>query len=382
METESSLMIRNFVFTLFALVALVGLLGGIKALQISDLIAAGNSMVPPPTTIATHKVEKQDWEIVLDSVGTLEAVQGVVISADIPGRITEIFFTPGSRVEAGAPLVQQDITTETAQLRAAEANVELARLQAERVRELFAKRASSKSDLDTAEARLKEAVALADNIRTTIAKKTIRAPFTGQLGIRLVNLGQDLANGTPIVSLQAVDTLFLNFSLPQRSLSSLELGLPVRMTTDAVPGATFTGQVTAIDPSVDQATRNIRVQATLANSEQKLLPGMFASVKVVLPASEPVIAVPLTAIAFATYGDSVFVVEEETTEDGQKRLVARQQFVQLGRTFGDFVAISKGVSEDQTVVVSGVFKLQNGAPVAVNNEMKPVFSLSPTPSDT
>jgi membrane fusion protein (multidrug efflux system) len=382
METESSLMIRNFVFTLFALVALVGLLGGIKALQISDLIAAGNSMVPPPTTIATHKVEKQDWEIVLDSVGTLEAVQGVVISADIPGRITEIFFTPGSRVEAGAPLVQQDITTETAQLRAAEANVELARLQAERVRELFAKRASSKSDLDTAEARLKEAVALADNIRTTIAKKTIRAPFTGQLGIRLVNLGQDLANGTPIVSLQAVDTLFLNFSLPQHSLSSLELGLPVRMTTDAVPGATFTGQVTAIDPSVDQATRNIRVQATLANSEQKLLPGMFASVKVVLPASEPVIAVPLTAIAFATYGDSVFVVEEETTEDGQKRLVARQQFVQLGRTFGDFVAISKGVSEDQTVVVSGVFKLQNGAPVAVNNEMKPVFSLSPTPSDT
>lgn len=300
----------------------------------------------------------------------------------LPGRITEIFFTPGSRVEAGAPLVQQDITTETAQLRAAEANVELARLQAERVRELFAKRASSKSDLDTAEARLKEAVALADNIRTTIAKKTIRAPFTGQLGIRLVNLGQDLANGTPIVSLQAVDTLFLNFSLPQRSLSSLELGLPVRMTTDAVPGATFTGQVTAIDPSVDQATRNIRVQATLANSEQKLLPGMFASVKVVLPASEPVIAVPLTAIAFATYGDSVFVVEEETTEDGQKRLVARQQFVQLGRTFGDFVAISKGVSEDQTVVVSGVFKLQNGAPVAVNNEMKPVFSLSPTPSDT
>lgn len=375
-------MIRNIVFSVFALVALVGLLGGIKALQIRDLITAGSSMVPPPASVATHKVEKQNWETFLDSVGSLEAVQGVVISADSPGRITEIFFTPGTRVEAGTPLVQQDITTEKAQLRAAEANVELTRLSAERVRELYTKRASSKADLDTAEARFKEAVAQADNIRTTIAKKTIKAPFAGQLGIRLVNVGQDLANGTSIVSLQAVDNLFLNFSLPQQSLSSLQLGLPVRMTTDAVPGETFAGEITAIDPSVDPATRNIKVQASLANSAQKLLPGMFATVEVVLPAQEPVLAIPLTAIAHATYGDSVYVVEEETKEDGQKHLVARQQFVQLGRTLGDFVAVTKGLSEDQTVVVSGVFKLQNGAPVAVNNEVKPVFSLNPTPNDT
>jgi membrane fusion protein (multidrug efflux system) len=160
------------------------------------------------------------------------------------------------------------------------------------------------------------------------------------------------------------------------------MGLPVRMTTDAVPGVVFSGEVTAIDPSVDPATRNIRVQATLANSTQKLLPGMFATAKVILPSREPVVAVPLTAVAYATYGDSVFVVEEETGEDGQKQLVARQQFVQLGRTFGDYVAVTIGVSEDQTVVVSGVFKLQNGAPVAINNDVKPVFSLNPTPSDT
>jgi len=382
METESCLMIRNIVFSVFALVALAGLLGGIKALQIRDLISAGSNMVPPPSSVATHKVEKQNWETFLDSVGSLEAVQGVIISADSPGRITQIFFTPGSRVDAGALLVQQDITTETAQLRAAEANVELARLSAERVRELFAKRASSKADLDTAEARFKEAVAQADNIRTTIAKKTIKAPFAGQLGIRLVNVGQDLANGTAIVSLQAVDNLFLNFSLPQQSLSSLQLGLPVRMTTDAVPGEIFAGEITAIDPSVDPATRNIKVQASLANSAQKLLPGMFATVEVVLPAQEPVLAIPLTAIAHATYGDSVYVVEEETKEDGEKHLVARQQFVQLGRTLGDFVAVTKGLSEEQTVVVSGVFKLQNGAPVAVNNEVKPVFSLRPNPNDT
>lgn len=374
-------MVKNIAFTLLALFGLIGLLGGIKALQFRDLFAAAASMVPPPATVATHKVEKQDWEIALHSVGSLEAAQGVVISADIPGRITEILFTPGTRVEKGAPLVQQDITSEKAQLRAAEANVELARLNVERVRELFAKRASSKADLDTAEARIQEAQAQADNIRTTIAKKTIKAPFTGQLGIRLVNLGQDLANGTPIVTLQAVDIMFLNFSVPQQSLSQLQMGLPVRMSTDAVPGETFSGVVTAIDPAVDPATRNVKVQATLENPQHKLLPGMFASVEVVLPGEEAVVAVPITAIAYATYGDSVFLVEEETKEGGDKHLVARQQFVQLGRTYGDFVAVTKGLSADQTVVVSGVFKLQNGAPIAVNNDVKPTFSLNPTPND-
>ncbi|MCR6651850.1 MAG: efflux RND transporter periplasmic adaptor subunit [Cellvibrionaceae bacterium] len=197
-----------------------------------------------------------------------------------------------------------------------------------------------------------------------------------------MNVGQDLASGAPIVSLQAVDTMFLNFSLPQQSLALIEPGLPVRMKTDAAPGQTFEGVITAIDPEVDPATRNVRVQATVENPEQKLLPGMFGSVKVILPQQEPVLAVPTTAVAYATYGDSVFVVEEETSPTGEKHLVARQQFVQLGRTLGDFVAITKGVSEEQTVVVSGVFKLQNGAPVAVNNEIKPTFSLTPTPKDS
>ena len=378
----SRTMIKNVAFTLLALFALIGLLGGIKAIQIRDLISAASTMTPPPATVATHKVERQTWEVVIDAVASLEAVQGVVISADIPGRITEVYFTPGSRVEKGEPLIQQDITSETAQLRAAEANVELARLSVERVRELYTKRASSKADLDTAEARIKEAQAQADTIRTTIAKKTIKAPFSGQLGIRMVNVGQDLASGTPIVSLQAVDTMFLNFSLPQQSLATIEPGLPVRMETDAVPDREFVGTITAIDPEVDPATRNVRVQATVENPDQTLLPGMFGSVKVVLPAQEPVVAVPITAVAYATYGDSVFVVEEETKDSGEKHLVARQQFVQLGRTMGDFVAITKGVEHDQTVVVSGVFKLQNGAPVAVNNEIKPSFSVTPTPKDS
>src|SRR5690606_13685605 len=274
-----------------------------------------------------------------------------------------------------------DISSETAQLRAAEANVELARLNVERVRELYTKRASSKADLDTSEARYKEALAQADTIRTNIEKKTVKAPFSGRLGIRLVNVGQDLASGTPIVSLQAVDTMFLNFSLPQQSLAHLAPGLPVRMTTDAVPGQVYEGVLSALDPEVDPATRNVRVKATVQNPDQKLLPGMFSNALVVLPDVEPVVVVPITAVAYATYGDSVFVVEEETNEAGETHLVARQQFVRLGRTLGDFVAISKGIEEDQTVVVSGVFKLQTGAPVTVNNDVKPAFSLTPSPKD-
>jgi membrane fusion protein, multidrug efflux system len=339
-------------------------------------------MMPPPASVATHKVERQEWEMLLNSVGSLEAVQGVVISADIPGRITEVLFTPGAQVAQGAALIQQDISSETAQLRAAEANVELARLNVERVRELYSKRASSKADLDAAEARIKEAHAQADTIRTTIAKKTIKAPFSGKLGIRQVNLGEDLANGTPIVSLQAVDTLFVNFSLPQRSLSQLQIGFPVRLTSDAVPNEIFLGQISVIDPQVDPATRNIKVQATLANSQQKLLPGMFGEVAVVLPNRESVIAVPQTAINYTSYGDSVFVIEEATKESGEKHWVARQQFVQLGNTQGDFVAITKGIKEQQTVVIGGGFKLQNGASVSINNEIKPDFSQNPTPDDT
>lgn len=375
-------MVKNISFTLLALVALIGLLGGIKGIQFRDLIAAAATMAPPPASVATHKVERQNWEKTLNAVGTLEATQGVTISADIPGRITDVFFTPGAQVQKGTPLIQQDISSETAQLRAAEANVELARLNVERVRELYTKRASSKADLDTSEARYKEALAQADTIRTNIEKKTVKAPFSGRLGIRLVNVGQDLASGTPIVSLQAVDTMFLNFSLPQQSLAHLAPGLPVRMTTDAVPGQVYEGVLTALDPEVDPATRNVRVQATVQNPDQKLLPGMFSNAQVVLPDVEPVVVVPITAVAYATYGDSVFVVEEETNEAGETHLVARQQFVRLGRTLGDFVAISKGIEEDQTVVVSGVFKLQNGAPVTVNNDVKPAFSLTPSPKDT
>ncbi len=373
---------RHFVFTVLGVLALVGLLGGIKTVQIRDLISASEAMVPPPASVTVTPVADQQWEVVLKAVGSLEAVEGVTVSADLPGRITEILFQPGSQVQAGDKLIQQDISSELAQLRAAEANVNLARANLQRVEELFGKKVSSRSEMDTAEARFKEAVAQADIIRTTIEKKTICAPFDGHLGIRLVNRGQDLAGGTPIVSLQAVESMFVNFSLPQQHLQFLKPGLGIRLTADAVPGKVFEGKLTAIDPKIDSSTRSVKIQATLANPDMDLLPGMFANVDVVLPERESVLAVPGTAISHATFGNSVFVVEESVdSATGNKQFVAQQQFVQIGRAQGDFVAVTKGLQPDQKVVTAGVFKLRNGAPVAISSDTQLDFQLNPRPED-
>lgn len=372
-------MFKRIALTLLALFAVVGLLGGAKVVQIRYLINAFAEMPMPPVSVATETAQMQQWDLNINAVGSLEAVQGVILSAEIPGRVTEILFEPGASVEQGQKILEQDSSSERAQLRAAEATVELAKVNLRRIEELYNKKASSTADLDTAKARFKEAEAQADNIRTVIAKKSMSAPFAGRLGVRLVNLGQDLSAGTPIVSLQNIDSMFVNFSVPQQHFSELELGLPVKLNSDARPGTEFEGYVNAISPQVDAATRNIRVQATLANPGQALLPGMFANVAVVLPEKEEVLAVPTTAIAYATFGDSVFVVEED--EEQASGLVARQQFVQLGRRLGDYVAVSKGLEAGQQVVIAGAFKLQNGAPISINNDVKPEFSLTPNPAD-
>lgn len=374
-------MFKNIFFTVCATLALIGLLGGIKFVQISDLISAASTMTPPAPVVSSFTVEQQTWERTLKSVGTLEAVQGVVVSADLPGRVTEIFFNGGTDVTAGEPLLQQDISSELAQLRAAEANVELGQASLARVKELRAKGVNAQSDLDVAQAQYKEAVARADNIKTAIAKKTITAPFSGKLGIRLVNLGQDLPSGAPVVRLQAIDPMFVNFSLPQQHIEHVRLGLKVRILAEDKSVDPIVGEITAIDPEVDASTRNIRLQATIENGRQNLLPGMFVNVEVVLPEKEQVVAVPATAIMYATYGDSVYVLEEKKNEQGETQLVSQQHFVQLGRTMGDFIAIEKGVQVGQRVASAGLFKLANGAPVAVNNEVKPDFKLNPKPAD-
>jgi membrane fusion protein (multidrug efflux system) len=373
---------KRILVTVAGLVVVIALLVGIKALQIGTLIGQSANFAPPPESITTAVASTQSWESVITAVGSFEAVRGVTLAAEAPGRVVHIDFEAGSTVKAGDVLLQQDITTETARLRAAEANASLAKVGLDRSRDLLSKRLISQSEYDTAEAQYKAANAEVDNIRTLIEKKTVRAPFAGRLGIRLVNLGQNLQEGAEIVSLQQLDPLFINFSIPQRQLDQMRLGYTVKATTDALPGRVIEGKITAINPEVNTATRNVRIQATASNPDEQVLPGMFAEVSVVLPGKKTVLAVPLTAVNYAPYGNSVFIVKETRNEaGGEPQLTVRQQFVQLGETQGDYVAVTSGLTEGDVVAGSGVFKLHNGQAVVVNNELAPEYKLHPEPGN-
>ena len=376
-------MTKRIVFTILGVLVLIGILGGIKGLQINRMIAIGSQSSPPPETVTTAVVQTESWEALITSVGSLEAVQGVMLTAELPGKVTRIAFEPGTKVKAGDLLLQQDISSEQAQLRAAEATVALAKLELERSSKLLGKKAVAQAKYDSDDALYKQALAQIEGIRATIRKKTIRAPFAGSLGIRLVNLGQVINEGEPIVSLQTLDPIFVNFSLPQQQLAQVKPGLKVRVSTDALAGQVIEGEITAISPDVDVATRNIRVQATVANSQERLRPGMFVNVAVVLPAREEVLAIPTTAVLYAPYGDTVFVVHEKQNEkDAQPVNVIRQEIVQLGEKRGDFVAIVSGLDNGETVVSTGVFKLRNEQAVVVDNALAPAFKLTPKPEDS
>lgn len=376
-------MTKRIVFTILGVLVLIGILGGIKGLQINRMIAIGSQSSPPPETVTTAVVQTESWEALITSVGSLEAVQGVMLTAELPGKVTRIAFEPGTKVKAGDLLLQQDISSEQAQLRAAEATVALAKLELERSSKLLGKKAVAQAKYDSDDALYKQALAQIEGIRATIRKKTIRAPFAGSLGIRLVNLGQVINEGEPIVSLQTLDPIFINFSLPQQQLAQVKPGLKVRVSTDALAGQVIEGEITAISPEVDAATRNIRVQATVANSQERLRPGMFVNVAVVLPAREEVLAIPTTAVLYAPYGDTVFVVHEKQNEkDVQPVNVIRQKIVQLGEKRGDFVAIVSGLDNGETVVSTGVFKLRNEQAVVVDNALAPAFKLTPKPEDS
>ena len=376
-------MTKRIIFTILGVLVMIGILGGIKGLQIQRMIAIGSQSAPPPETVTTAVVRTEFWEALITSVGSLEAVQGVMLTAELPGKVTRIAFEPGTKVKAGDLLLQQDISSEEAQLRAAEATVRLAKLELERSSKLLGKKAVAQAKYDSDEALYKQAVAQIDGIRATIRKKTIRAPFAGSLGIRMVNLGQVINEGDPIVSLQTIDPIFVNFSLPQQQLAQVKPGLKVRVMTDALPGQTIDGEITAISPEVDAATRNIRVQATVANSQEHLRPGMFVNVAVVLPAREEVLAIPTTAVLYAPYGDTVFVVDAKKSEKGAEPVnVVRQKIVQLGEKRGDFVASVSGLDKGETVVSTGVFKLRNGQAVVVDNTLAPEFKLAPEPEDS
>lgn len=374
---------KKIIFTGIGLLILIGVLGGIKGLQIGRMVAQGKNFSPPPEPVTTAPVSSESWETKLTSVGSLSAVQGVTITAELTGKIVDIAFEAGSKVNAGDLLVQQNTASEEAQLRAAEATESLAKLTFERTKKLLSQNAISQSEFDNAKAQLTQATAQAEEIRAVIAKKTVRAPFSGRLGIRMVNLGQVINEGEPIVSLQALDPIFVDFLLPQQELAQIRPGFTVRVTSDALPDASVEGKITAISPEVDAATRNIRVQATLSNTEELLRPGMYVTAAVILPVPEEVLAIPATAVLYAPYSDSVFVVrKKEGEKSGSPAQVVEQQFIRLGERRGDYVAIASGLEEGQSVVSTGVFKLRNGQSVVVDNTLSPDFKLAPTPKDS
>ena len=374
---------KRIIFAIVLLLALAGILGGIKYLQIDRMIAQGKQFAPPPTTVTAVSVQEMEWESRLTAVGSLEAVQGVTVTAELTGKVARIAFEAGALVEAGDLLVQQDISSEEAQLRSAEATLALTRANHERAKELRSEQVVTQAAYDQALANLRQARAEIDRIRAVINKKTIQAPFAGRLGIRRINLGQIIKEGDPIVSLQSLDPIFVNFLLPQYQLAQLAQGLSVRIVADVLAGATIIGQITAINPQVEADTRNIRIQATLQNEDEKLRPGMFVNVEVVLPGKRKVLAIPTTAVLYAPYSDSVFIVEAGPAEgDRAAQGQLRQQFVRLGASKGDYVSIREGLQAGQQVVSTGVFKLRNGQKVVVDNKLAPDFKTEPRPADS
>ena len=372
-----------YIATVFGLLVVIVALGGTKKLQFAAMGAAGAAFDPPPETVTAQAATEETWENVLTANGSVAPVQGVMVGAEVPGKVISINFESGADVAVGALLVQLDVSMESAQLRAAESVADLAKINLGRARELREKGTNASSDLDAAEAQAKQAAAAADNLRAVIAKKSIRAPFTGRLGIRLVQLGQILRDGESIVTLQTVDPIYTNFALPQQFLASLKVGENVRLTTDASPGETFPGKITAIAPEIDAVTRNVRIQATFANPAAKLRSGMFGSVAVLLPPTGSSLVIPSTAILHAPYGDSVFVITEgKNAKTGAAEKTIRQQFIRVGTVRGDFVTVVAGLKPGEWVVTTGIFKLRPGMSVIVDNALAPKAELAPKPANS
>ena len=376
-------MIRKILLAVTIVILVLGGLAGVKALQIKKLIDSGKDYAPPPESVSSAVVREDKWQGTLTAIGSIAAVQGVTVTPEIPGLIREINFESGAVVAKGDVLVRLNTSLEEAQLRALEAQEELAKLNLNRERTLRDQKMVSQAELDAAESTLKQTQGNADAVRATIQKKTIRAPFAGRLGIRLVNLGQYLDIGKPIVSLQSLTPVYADFSLPQQELARLKTGMIVRVTTDTYPGRKFDGKLTAINPDLDQSTRSVGLQATFANPDQLLRPGMFARAEVLLPEEQALLVIPATSVLSAPYGDSVYVIESKPGKDQAKsQLVVRQQFIRTGEARGDFVSVQSGLKLGERIASAGIFKLRNGMSVIESNELAPKSELAPRPSDS
>jgi membrane fusion protein (multidrug efflux system) len=361
------------------LLFMVGL-GLVKFQQIQTAIAEGAAYQPPPEAVTTIVADAEAWPETVKAIGTVDAVRGVTVSADLPGTVDRVLFESGRAIEAGAVLVQLDTRQERAQLAAAEAERDLARLTFRRLEGLLAERVISRAEFDRATAEFKATEARVGEIQAAIDRKTIRAPFAGMLGLRQVDVGQYLAGGDPVVTLQSLHPIYVNFGVPQQVVSQMRPGREVRVTLDD-GGTRLTGRITALDSAVDEATRNVQVQATLPNPGGALRPGMFVETDVLLGTGEPRITLPASAVNTAPFGDSVFVVTDLESPDGRTYRGVRQQFVKLGAARGDQVAIQSGLAPGAEVVTSGVFKLRTGAAVHVDNSIQPANNPAPRPEN-
>lgn len=374
-------MSRRTLLTLLGIATFVVAIGSVKYGQVSAAIAQAASFRMPPEAVTTAVAAEQSWPRTLAAIGTATAVQGVTVSADLPGIVESIRFESGRPVRQGAILAVLDASQERAQLVAAEAELEVTRLHYERQSGLVDRGVTSRADYDRALAAFRQAEARIAEIRATIERKTIRAPFSGTLGIRKVNVGEYLDPGDPIVPLQALDPIYVDFSVPQQEVAVLARGAVVRV-SESTDGAVLSGRISAVDSVVDPATRNVAVQAVFDNPDGRLRPGMFVEVRLDAEAPAPVVALPTSAVAYAPYGDSVFVVEELTGPDGATYRGARQRFVKLGPARGDLVAVVAGLEPGAEVVTSGAFKLRDGAAVQVDNSVTPGASAAPAPENS
>jgi len=375
-------MFKKIFLTALGILLLAGVIVGIKALQIRALIDAGKNAPKPIETISTTVVETDKWVRSVESVGSLRAVQGADLSTETAGIVSHINFENGAEVREGDLLVELDTEAEQATLRSAEAEADLARTVYERTKTLRATNAIPQSDLDAAASQLRKVTALVEQLRATISKKQLRAPFSGRLGIREINLGQFVQNGNKIVSLQSLNPIFVDFLLPQQLISTVAPGQKILLRTDAYPGRVFEGELTAINSEVDRITRNIRLQGTLKNPDGALRPGMFARVEIFEGGEDEVLRIPLTAVFRAPYGDSVFVVLEKDGPDGKKEKFVEQRFIRTGRTMGDFIAVTEGLKAGDTVVSAGACKHRNGVGVNIDNSLAPEPKAAPNPGNS
>lgn len=372
------------------LLLIVLFLAGTKFVQIFTMIQAGKHMTPPPVAVTTTKVQTVEWQPLRPAVGTLIALRGTTLSAELTGTVREIGFENGSLVKKGQVMVRLDTSAESAQLQSAQADEALAKQTLDRAESLRRQEVNTQAELESAQARDKQAKATVVNLQAIINKKVIRAPFDGRAGIRAVELGQVVSPGTPIVSLQTVSPIYAEFQLPQQALADVKLGQKAVLKVDVFPDATWEGTITTINPEVDPATRNVRIRATVENPDGRLNPGMFASVEVEAGKPGQALVVPATSVIYAPFGDSVYLVAEQKADPapapakapGDKpTLIAQQQFVRLGERRGDFVQILNGLKGGETVVSNGAFKLRNGQTIMINNALAPPVQFVPAPVD-